>query len=159
MQQFKQKIGLALVVLVAGGFVQAEIYKWEDESGKVHFGDSPPEAVKTEQLRVEVNSISMPTVTPADFFAARETRQQAHESRQVVMYSTQRCGFCKKARRYFRQQGIPFKEYDVEKSRKGKADYKKMNGRGVPIILVGSSRMNGFSVKRFQQFYDGAVRR
>ena len=69
------------------------------------------------------------------------------------MYSTTWCGYCKQARNYFQQNNIAFAEYDVEKSDKGKRDYKKMNGRGVPIILVGDKRMNGFSPGAFEKIY------
>ena len=33
----------------------------------------------------------------------------------VIMYATDWCGYCKKARRYFRKNGISFTEYDIEK--------------------------------------------
>ena len=64
----------------------------------------------------------------------------------------------KKARLYFRQQGIPFKEYDIETSRKGRRDYAKLNGTGIPIIFVGQKRMQGFRTARFQAIYDWANR-
>lgn len=69
------------------------------------------------------------------------------------MYSTVWCGVCKKARRYFRANDIPFKEFDVETSERGRKDYARLNGRGVPIVLVGKYRMDGFNPGRFQQVY------
>ena len=44
-----------------------------------------------------------------------------------------------------RKNGIVFTEYDIEKSTKGRRDFESMKGRGVPIILVGDMRMNGFN--------------
>ncbi len=73
----------------------------------------------------------------------------------VVMYSAVWCGICKNAKRYFNQNGIAFKEYDIETSAKGRRDYKKLRGRGVPIILVGKKRINGFTPKSFKALYDG----
>ena len=64
----------------------------------------------------------------------------------VVLYSTTWCGYCKKARDYFLDQGIAFSEYDVEKSTRGRRDYARLGGKSVPIILVGKTRINGFSV-------------
>ena len=69
------------------------------------------------------------------------------------MYSANWCGVCKKARRYFEKQGIDYKEYDVETSARGKSDYKKLGAKGVPVILVGKQRMNGFSVDGFEKLY------
>lgn len=44
-------------------------------------------------------------------------------------------------------------EYDVEKSSKGKRDFKRLGGTGVPIILVGQKRLNGFSWETFEKLY------
>jgi len=66
------------------------------------------------------------------------------------MYSAVWCVICKQARRYFKKNGIAFKEYDIEKSIKGRRDYKRLNGRGVPIIMVGGKRLNGFDPKSFK---------
>ena len=58
-----------------------------------------------------------------------------------------------KAKHYFKSKGIRFTEFDVEKSAKGKREFNKLGGGGVPIILVGSRRMNGFSVESFEKLY------
>ncbi len=75
--------------------------------------------------------------------------------KKVVMYSAQWCGVCKKARAYFKQQGIPFSEFDIETSSKGKRDFNRLGGKGVPVILVGKGRMNDFSAGSFQKMYEG----
>ena len=127
--------------------VYGEIYKWVDEAGKTHFSDEKPDENRPEQVTVQVNSIDAVSVSATDFLEAKERGQ-------VVMYSAAWCGYCRKARNYFRQQGMPFKEYDIETSRKGRRDYAKLNGTGVPIILVGQKRMQGFRAERFQALYN-----
>jgi glutaredoxin len=57
------------------------------------------------------------------------------------------------AKRHFKRNHIPYKEYDVEKSASGRRDYKHLNGSGVPVILLGNQRMNGFSPERFDPLY------
>jgi glutaredoxin len=69
------------------------------------------------------------------------------------MYSTVRCGYCRKARAYFKANGIAFTDYDVETSDKGRQDYRRMGARGVPVILVGDQRMMGFSESAFASLY------
>jgi glutaredoxin len=64
-------------------------------------------------------------------------------------------GVCKRAKRYFKANNIPFVEYDIEKSRKAAREYKKLGGRGVPLILVGKQRMSGFSEAGFKKIYGG----
>ena len=79
-----------------------------------------------------------------------ETRGNTSGStvQKVVIYTTRRCGYCRKAKAWFAGQGVPYTEYDVENSKKGQRDYQKLGGRGVPIILVGKQRLNGFSESR-----------
>ena len=132
----------------------AGIYKWTDENGKVHFGDRPPGAAKAEQVELKINTYTSPEIIPHSSGSIEQGRVVTGKKRRVVMYSTEWCGVCKKAKRYFQAKKIPFKEYDVEKSSKGKRDFKKLKGRGVPVILVGKSRMNGFSVARFNKLYE-----
>jgi glutaredoxin len=69
------------------------------------------------------------------------------------MYSTSWCGYCKKARKHFELKKIPYREYDIERSKKAALEYKKLNGRGVPVILIGKRRMNGFSANTFDKIY------
>lgn len=140
-----------LSVVLGGVVVQAEIYTWKDASGKVHFSDKKPEHGPVESVDVRVNTIMSPNISDSDFLSAREAGR-------VVMYSAEWCGVCKKARRYFQQQGIAFKEYDIETTRKGREDFARLNGRGVPVILVGDKRMDGFSAGRFQTMYEGQQR-
>lgn len=78
---------------------------------------------------------------------------QADNSRQVVMYATSWCPYCQQARNYFREQGISYVEYDIEKNADARREYKAFGGRGIPVIFVGKRRMNGFSVAGFNKIY------
>jgi len=66
------------------------------------------------------------------------------------MLSATWCGVCKRARNWLAQNGVPFTEYDVERDQKGIEEYRRLGARGVPIILVGEQRMDGFSAKRLE---------
>ncbi len=157
-------MAVVAVFLPAASALSGEIYKWKDENGRVHYSDkAPPEEssknIKPLQLKTRINTIKSVDVTASDFMEsaarAREERekQQAAKDQRVVMYSTTWCGVCKSARKYFQTNNIPFSEYDVETTERGRRDYARLKGRGVPIILVGNKRMNGFSAARFQQMY------
>ena len=69
------------------------------------------------------------------------------------MYSTSWCAYCKKAKRYFESNDIPFTEYDIETNANARARYDRMEATGVPVILVGKKRMNGFSEEGFRRIY------
>ena len=63
----------------------------------------------------------------------------------VVMYATSWCPYCAKARAHFARQGIAYVEHDIEKSAAANAEFKRLGGRGVPLILVGKEKMRGYS--------------
>ncbi|MES9872823.1 MAG: DUF4124 domain-containing protein [Candidatus Sedimenticola sp. 6PFRAG7] len=133
-----------LLMLIAGS-AAAGIYKWVDENGKTHFGDKPPQQSGAEQMELQLNTFSG--------YQVRERDDGIATGGKVVIYSTTWCGVCERAKDYFKANNIPYKEYDVEKSEKGKRDFKRMKGRGVPVILVGNKRMDGFSEAKFKALY------
>jgi len=133
---------LVSTILLTANATATDIYQWTDAQGRVHFGDRPQSGAATERPQQQPNVIG--SVQPG----ARP------ETKEVVLYSTQRCGFCRKARAHFAERGIPYTEYDVETTEKGWRDYNRMSGRGVPIILIGGERMNGFSASLFDQMYE-----
>lgn len=71
----------------------------------------------------------------------------------VVMYGTSWCGYCKKARIYFKSNNIDFTDLDVETNATAKAQFNALGGGGVPVILVGNMRINGFNETTFEEFY------
>jgi glutaredoxin len=132
------------VIPVAGN--AAGIYKWRDANGQIHFGDHPPGEAKTERVSVRLNVYQTPSFERLSKLLETDNK--------IVLYSASWCGYCKQARQYFEAHNIPYTEYDVEKSEKGKRDYKRMGARGVPVILIGDRRMNGFNVAAFEKFYN-----
>ena len=126
--------------------VSAEILKWTDSDGRVHFGDKPPAGAKTSIVEVRINTYESPNI--------EALQEILNPKDKVVMYSAEWCGLCKKAKKYFRANNIPYKDYDIDKSSKGKKDYKKLGAKGVPVILVGKKRLNGFSAATFESIYN-----
>lgn len=61
-----------------------------------------------------------------------------------------------RSREYLARRGIAYTEYDVEKSDIGKTEYRRLNGRGVPVILVGNQRMDGFSAEKLERMLANA---
>lgn len=134
---------LVLIAALGVGSVQAEIYRWTDSNGKVHFSDRPARDAVVEKVEVKVNTYEGISFDNSTLEAPRT----------VLMYSASWCGVCVRAKQFFENNEIPYKDYDVETSRKGKADFRKLGGQGVPVILVGKRRMNGFSEHGFRRLY------
>ena len=66
----------------------------------------------------------------------------------IVMYATQTCGYCAKARQYFKARGLHWDERDIEASAQAKQEWKALNGQGTPLILIGEEKVNGFHQAR-----------
>lgn len=123
-----------LFLLVIPFLCIAEIYKTVDENGQVVFTDKP--SVSAEQIEVDTSLIG--------------TVESGHKSKQLVMYSTSWCGVCKVARKYMQSKGIRYMEYDIEKMPSRQQEFKRLGGSGVPLILVGTQKMKGFSATRLE---------
>ena len=64
----------------------------------------------------------------------------------VVMYTTNWCGFCERARRIFNDKGVPFEEIDVEAAAGNRAEMRERSGRtSVPQIFIGDRHVGGSS--------------
>ncbi len=145
---------LALLVLASSTGLYAEIYKWLDVNGNTVYGNKPPQNAELQKITGKISSFSSVNVEPFEYDTSLVTPEHI-KTKTVIMYSTSWCGYCKKAAKHFRSKGIPFKEYDIEKSKTAAKAYRKLKGSGVPLILVGKKRMSGFSAKRFNALYYG----
>ncbi len=142
---------LALLLPMASGGV--ELYKWVDSNGTIHYGDKPPKKAELKQITGNISSFKAVHVESFKYDPDLVTAGKKTNGKPVIMYSTSWCGYCKKARQHFKRNNIPYQEHDIEKSKKAAQDYKKLKGRGVPIILIGKRRMNGFRAETFDKIY------
>lgn len=140
------------LTLIVTAPAQADLYKWVDSKGTTHYTDSPPDNAELKAITGKISSFKSVEVEPAST-ATSSVAVDASRPKKVVMYSTSWCGYCKKARRHFKKNGIRFTEHDIEKSASAARAYKKLKGRGVPVILIGRQRMNGFSAPSFDRIY------
>ena len=69
-----------------------------------------------------------------------------------VIFSTPNCSWCRRAKRYFRENGVPFKEINVEKDPAAARDLVKKTGQsGVPVIKIGNAWIVGFDRERIDK--------
>jgi len=69
----------------------------------------------------------------------------------VVMYATEKCGYCIKARQYFKDEGIKFTEFDVDRNAEEKRNFKALEASGTPLVYVGYRRIDGFNRKKLDE--------
>jgi len=146
-----QYLVMAVTVTLFSTASFAEFYKWTDENGVVQFSNDQPDQKSVEEIEIRVNTYKGINY---DESVVDSSPLKTNRSKKVIMYGASWCGYCAKARRYFKSNNIKFTEYDIEKNRKAKARYDKLGARGIPVIFVGKKRMNGFSVDSFKRIYN-----
>lgn len=132
----------------------AQVYKWTDSTGKVHYGDRPPQDAKTEQVKVDAvaSHVGPPQ---ADNWAAiirSPAASRPPDAKTLTMYSTTWCGFCKRARAYLNAKGIAYREIDIESSPANRDQFKQYGGKGVPMFILGDRRLRGFNEESLAEF-------
>ncbi|PIE19439.1 MAG: hypothetical protein CSA66_02315 [Proteobacteria bacterium] len=94
-----------------------------------------------------------------------DSRQAVRQGpKQVVLFSTRGCGYCKKARSWFARHKVPFTEYDVEANPKAPGKLAELGRRagvpanqlqGVPIIFVDGTPILGWDERMLQRLVRG----
>jgi len=139
----------ALILLFVLAFTlpaQAEIYKWTDADGKVHFSGSKPAYPTSIKNRNELEIKSLPPPTPTE-----DKHQTA--APQVDLYVTRWCPYCKKAIAFLRKNHIPFNTYDIEQDVNAAARKKALapGYSGIPLAVINGATIRGFDEGSYQQ--------
>jgi glutaredoxin-like YruB-family protein len=70
----------------------------------------------------------------------------------VLLFSTSTCSWCRRAKRYFKDRGVPFKEINIERDPEAARDIVRKTGQtGVPVIKIGSKWIVGFDRERIEK--------
>lgn len=157
---------ISWIILPSQGF--AEMYKWVDEKGVIHFQDYRPSnlrpATKVEILTKEQlefnNYVKSPkesaykspySSSAIDGEKKGSKKPQYARNQEIELYVTSWCGYCKKAKSFFNARGIEFKEYDVEKDKNAAKRHRKLNRRGgVPVVIINGKKIIGFSEASYE---------
>jgi len=69
-----------------------------------------------------------------------------------VIFSTPTCSWCRRAKRYFRERGVSFKEINIERNPDAARDIARKTGQtGVPVIKIGGAWIVGFDKERVER--------
>jgi glutaredoxin 3 len=69
----------------------------------------------------------------------------------VTLYSTSQCSHCRQLKKLLQQHHVAHAEFDVQKSTRAMKEFQRLGARGVPVLLVGESRVDGFQPKKIEQ--------
>ncbi|MDJ0781558.1 MAG: glutaredoxin family protein [Desulfosarcinaceae bacterium] len=62
----------------------------------------------------------------------------------VAIFTTDTCTYCAAAKQFLAEKRVPFTEFNLDQSVKARQVFGMLNGRGVPLIIVGQQRLVGF---------------
>lgn len=121
-----------LIIILLGALAAtayAEVYKWVDADGRVHYSDLPqPHAQNARQTKTKANIIETETQPFATKIAAQKNP--------IMFFSFDDCGSaCNQAQAFLEKRGVPYK---LKNSEADRAELKKLTGdMQVPVLVVG----------------------
>lgn len=83
--------------------------------------------------------------------AAPAAKGAAKAQPDIVMYATQSCGYCKKARQFFTARNVTWREIDIDSSDAAQNEWKARGGMGTPLIFIGSTRIEGYMESKMDE--------
>ncbi len=92
------------------------------------------------QLHYQWNALS-DTGVPADFHATPGAND-------VVLLSDQTCLWCEHAKALLASANVPYTEYDVDNTAKGREMFHRLHGVGVPILIINKQVIRGYDRRR-----------
>ena len=140
---------VALALLGVAATAAAQLYRWTDEKGKVHFTDTPPppNARNVQKKAVSSGPGEAPAAVP---FVLRQPMKDFP----VTLYSAPSCEACGPARQLLNARGVPFKEISVRTSEQIAELAKAVGGNVVPALIVGPTVIKGYEEGEFHRALD-----
>ena len=138
-------------------------YQFVDAQRNVRFVERLEDV--PEALRASVGFVKLdvpPPLSPGDAARVRRARRsgspvattRAPGAAQIVLYSAEWCGACKKAKRHLARRGIDYEERDVDTPRWADELYRVTGARAVPVIDVDGRMLTGFSPDGYDALID-----
>jgi len=130
----------------------AQVYKWTDAQGTVHYTDTPPPQQRASQLKP-------PSPGDAGQAALPYELARAVKASPVTLYTTTRpaCAGCDQGRALLRARGIPYTEKTVDTD-EDKEQLRQLSGKmELPLLVVGSRKLTGFQDAAWQAALNAAA--
>lgn len=154
-------LALAMACVALAPPANAEtLYKSVGPDGRVEYTDRPPADGKAAKT---LNFADLPaTPLPESVLRYREQLQKSMQNRLAnagkpdggaQLFTAVWCGYCRKAKAYLAERGIAYREHEIDTPDGQIAFARAGNASGIPLLLVGEQRVQGFSAAA----YDAAL--
>jgi glutaredoxin len=138
------------MAIASAPLAAAQLYQWKDAQGRAVYSDQPP---PTSIRNAQHKNFKGSVIEVGESYAAKTAR----EKNPVTLYASA-CGApCDQARQLLTERGIPFSNKDPQASPESQAELQKLTGRlSVPVLVVGSDKIDGFETGQWQAMLDRA---
>lgn len=147
------RIILAFGLLAFALTAAAQLYRWTDESGNVHYTDTPP---PTNARNVQKKDAARPRASgaPTQSYAM----QLAAKNFPVTIYTSKDCGNpCQKGLDFLKKRGVPFTEKVVTTQSEVDEVVKLAGVPRVPVLVVGTVVQKDFEEQAWGDALDTAT--
>ena len=143
----------------------ATFYRYTDESGSVRFVTSLAEVPR--HLREAAQAVTQDRVqrAPASASAkpATRTKRSARaepalaRNRDVIVYTTSWCGWCRKTLAFLDKNGIDYENRDIEADDAWRDELEeKTGGTSIPVVEIDGEIIRGYDPTRMRQLLESS---
>lgn len=163
--RLKTTLFLLLTFCFASLACTQTLYKSIGTDGRVVYSDKPPREGK---LAKTMKAEDLPnTALPAGYEAELQRLRQnlnlngnksapvpmAVASGSNVLFTAVWCGYCRQAKAYLANKGVPYEAIDID-TPSGKSAFATTGGSGgIPLLVANGKPIRGFSVQAYDKFF------
>jgi glutaredoxin len=162
MNKIKYILFLFFAVSVAAMGISADIFKYEDSEGKVHYVDSESKIPKQYRAGAsdrsdfpEISKVSAPGATASSEPGqdnVSEVASSDNYAARLEVFVADWCGHCRALEKVLAEEDIKYERFDIEKSAEGRNEYARLGRGGIPISRVnGSTIIRGNNIERIKK--------
>lgn len=148
-------------IAVASSCAMGEsVYRSISPDGRVVYSDHPPSTGKVQKVYSFDNLPASPV--PAAVQRYRQDLERSMTKRLtaktppnagIQLFVASWCGYCRKAKAYLNERGIPYQETDIDTPEGGQAFAIAGGGGGIPLLLSNGQRVQGFSAPAYDALF------
>ncbi|MCA9398853.1 MAG: NrdH-like redox domain-containing protein, partial [Candidatus Omnitrophica bacterium] len=87
-------------------------------------------------------------------YSQEQTKKKSVKNKDVEIFVTSWCGYCRKLEAFLKKNRIKYKKYDIEKSAYGKKRHQELGGGGIPVTTIGDTVVRGYDPATIQRLLD-----
>lgn len=83
-----------------------------------------------------------------------EEQVETKETPEVIIYTSDTCGYCHAAKEYLDAIGVKYNEKNVSRDVDARKELIQKKFMGVPVIIVGDETIQGFNKDRLAELFE-----